>query len=148
MNAIVNGVKHAQPMDEWVNSENIVSNVINDGVKYVGNSRIVGETLLKGVIENGVKKTKESMLESWEQIDHQVTNSEITENINDAIENGVKEMQPLPAQDGNRDWGLYYQRQGHKTKPHTEYVKEVIEDPYNHRGRIEGIIGNTDKDGI
>jgi hypothetical protein len=148
MNAIVNGVKHAQPMDEWVNSENIVSNVINDGVKYVGNSRIVGETLLKGVIENGVKETKESMLESWEQIDHQVTNSEITENINDAIENGVKEMQPLPAQDGNRDWGLYYRRKGHMTKPHTEYVKEVIEDPYNHRGRVEGIIRNTDKDGI
>jgi hypothetical protein len=27
-------------------------------------------------------------------------------------------------------------------------VKEVIEDSYNHRGRIEGIIRNTDKDGI
>jgi hypothetical protein len=34
------------------------------------------------------------------------------------------------------------------TKPHTEYVKEVIEDSYNHRGRVEGIIRNTDKDGI
>ncbi len=88
------------------------------------------------------------MLESLEQIDHQVTNYEITESINDAIENGVKEIQPLPAQDGNRDWGLYYQRQEDRTKPHTEYVKEVIEDSYNHRGRVEGIIRNTDKDGI
>ena len=33
-------------------------------------------------------------------------------------------------------------------KPHTEYVKEVIEDSYNHMGRVEGIIRNTDKDGI
>jgi hypothetical protein len=27
-------------------------------------------------------------------------------------------------------------------------VKEVIEDSYNHMGRVEGIIRNTDKDGI
>jgi hypothetical protein len=34
------------------------------------------------------------------------------------------------------------------TKPHTEYVKEVIEDSYNHMGRVEGVIRNTNKDGI
>jgi hypothetical protein len=34
------------------------------------------------------------------------------------------------------------------TKPHTEYVKEVIEDSYNHMGRVKGVIRNTDKDGI
>jgi len=34
------------------------------------------------------------------------------------------------------------------TKPHTEYVKEVIEDSYNHMGRVGGIIRNIDKDGI
>jgi hypothetical protein len=193
MNAIVNGVKHVEDGD-WLDQDER----IND------------------IIEDGVKETKESMLESLEQIDHQVTNSEITENINDAIENGVKEtkeisnislmseifkvnakqairdgvkelkvwksnrceehgyfefvdgiptytpmtqvkdvlengvkeIQPLPAQDGNRDWGLYYHRQEDRTKPHTEYVKEVIEDSYNHRGRVEGVIRNTDKDGI
>jgi hypothetical protein len=27
-------------------------------------------------------------------------------------------------------------------------VKEVIEDSYNHIGRVEGVIRNTDKDGI
>jgi hypothetical protein len=193
MNAIVNGVKHVEDGD-WLDQDERIDDII----------------------ESGVKETKESMLESLEQIDHQVTNCEITENINDAIENGVKEtkeisnislmseifkvkakqtirdgvkalkawksnrcedhgyfelvdgiptytpmtqikdvlengvkeMQPLPAQDGNRDWGLYYQRQGNLTKPHTEYVKEVIEDSYNHMGRVEGVIRNTDKDGI
>ena len=193
MNAIVNGVKHVEDGD-WLDQDGRIDDII----------------------ENGVKETKESMLESLEQIDHQVTNSEITENINDAIENGVKEtkeisnislmseifkvktkqtirdgvkelkvwksnrcekhgyfelvdgiptytpmtqvkdvlengvkeIQPLPARDGNRDWGLYYQRQGNLTKPHTEYVKEVIEDSYNHMGRVEGVIRNTDKDGI
>jgi len=60
----------------------------------------------------------------------------------------VKEIQPRPAQDGNRDRGLYYHRQEDITTPHTEYVKEVIEDSYNHMGRIEGVIKNTIKDGI
>jgi hypothetical protein len=68
--------------------------------------------------------------------------------IEETIQDGVKEIQPLPAQDGNRDWGLYYHRQEDRTKPHTEYVKEVIEDSYNHMGRVEGVIRNTDKDGI
>ena len=112
-----------------------------------------------------------------EQIDHQVTNCEITESINDAIENGVKEvkeisnislmsdifrvmakqvirdgvkeLKELPDKSGEfRGYGDWYRRKGHMTKPHTEYVKEVIEDSYNHMGRVEGVIRNTDKDGI
>ena len=47
-----------------------------------------------------------------------------------------------------RGYGDWYQRQGNMAKPHTEYVKEVIEDSYNHMGRVEGVIRNTDKDGI
>jgi hypothetical protein len=154
MNAIVNGVKHVEDGD-WLDQDER----IND------------------IIEDGVKETKESMLESLEQIDHQVTNSEITENINDAIENGVKktkeisnislmseifkvnakqairdgvkELKELPDKSGEfRGYGDWYRRQGNMTKPHTEYVKEVIEDSYNHRGRVEGVIRNTDKDGI
>jgi hypothetical protein len=194
-----------------------VISTIKNGVKHVEDGDWLDQDeRIDDIIENGVKETKESMLESLEQIDHQVTNCEITESINDTIENGVKEtkeisnislmseifkvkakqtirdgvkelkvwksnrceehgyfefvdgiptytpmiqvkdvlengvkeIQPLPARDGNRDWGLYYQRQGNLTKPHTEYVKEVIEDSYNHMGRVEGIIRNTDKDGI
>jgi hypothetical protein len=195
---------------------NEVEDTIQNGVKETQTRMWPPVGAVDETIQNGVKETKESMLESLEQIDHQVTNCEITESINDAIEkgvketkeisnislmsemfkvkakqairdgvkelkvwksnrceehgyfelvdgiptytpmiqvkdvleNGVKEIQPLPAQDGNRDWGLYYHRQEDRTKPHTEYVKEVIEDSYNHRGRVEGIIRNTDKDGI
>ncbi len=211
---IENGVKTT----EWYsgNSYGEVEDTIENGVKETKENRLIRTISVISTINNGVKETKESMLESLEQIDHQVTNSEITENINDAIENGVKEtkeisnislmsemfkvkakqtirdgvkelkvwksnrceehgyfefvdgiptytpmiqvkdviengvkeIQPLPAQDGNRDWGLYYQRQGNLTKPHTEYVKEVIEDSYNHISRVEGVIRNTDKDGI
>jgi hypothetical protein len=69
------------------------------------------------VLETGVKKTK--AMDEWVN----------TENIlNKVIKNGVKEVQPLPAQDGNRDWGNYYHRQEDITKPHTEYVNEIIND--------------------
>jgi hypothetical protein len=69
------------------------------------------------VLETGVKKTK--AMDEWVN----------TENIlNKVINNGVKEVQPLPAQDGNRDWGNYYHRQEDTTKPHTEYVNEIIND--------------------
>jgi phage-related protein len=216
---IENGVKDVKSDESYINhfrQQYKSEQTIENGVKEIKDHRLSRDISVISTIKNGVKETKESMLESLEQIDHQVTNSEITENINDAIENGVKEtkeisnislmsemfkvkakqtirdgvkelkvwkanrceehgyfefidgtptytpmtqvkdviengvkeMQPLPAQDGNRDWGLYYRRKGHMTKPHTEYVKEVIEDPYNHRGRIEGVIRNTDKDGI
>jgi len=146
-------------------------------VKETKENRLIRTISVISTINNGVKETKESMLESLEQIDHQVTNSEITENINDAIENGVKEtkeisninlmseifkvnakqairdgvkeLKELPDKSGEfRGYGDYYRRQKDMTKPHTEYVKEVIEDSYNHMGRIEGVIRNTDKDGI
>jgi hypothetical protein len=216
------GVGDLESTMEFMNENNtldvqkLLDDVIENGVKEAKEDRLFRTIRVMNTIKNGVKETKESMLESLEQIDHQVTNCEITENINDAIENGVKEtkeisnislmseifkvkakqtirdgvkalkawksnrcedhgyfelvdgiptytpmiqvkdvlengvkeIQPLPARDGNRDWGLYYQRQGNLTKPHTEYVKEVIEDSYNHMGRVEGVIRNTDKDGI
>jgi hypothetical protein len=49
------------------------------------------------------------------------------DDVTGVIRDGIKEVQPLPAQDGNRDWGVYYYRKGEPTKPHTKYVDEVIE---------------------
>jgi hypothetical protein len=71
---------------------------------------------VQDVLKNGVKETR--AMDEWVN----------TENIiNKVIDNGIKEVQPLPAQDGNRDWGNYYYRKGEPTKPHTKYVDEVIE---------------------
>jgi predicted peroxiredoxin len=68
------------------------------------------------VIENGIKETR--AMDEWVN----------TNNIVDKVMvSGIKEVQPLPAQDGNRDWGIYYYRKGEPTKPHTEYVMDVIE---------------------
>jgi hypothetical protein len=130
---IQNGVKETQTR-MWP-PVGAVDETIENGVKYTvlaDTDRLVG---IEDTIENGVKETKENRLIR-------------TISVISTINNGVKEIIPLPVQDGNRDWGLYYQRQKNLTKPHTEYVKEVIEDPYNHRGRIDGVIRNMNKDGI
>ena len=146
-NTIQNGVKNTIFGVE--ENETDVEDTIQNGVKETKENRLIRTISVISTIKNGIKETKESMLESSEQIDHQVTTFEITENINDAIENGVKELKELPDKSGEfRGYGDWYHRQGNMTKPHTEYVKEVIEDSYNHMGRVEGVIRNTDKDGI
>jgi hypothetical protein len=170
MNTIKNGVKEIIPStfeseeqkDHWKTNDEItesIKDVIENGVKEVkeiSNFDLTSEIFkvnAKQAIRDGVKELKvwkSNRCEEhgyFELVDGIPTYTLMTQ-VQDVIENGVKEIQPLPAQDGNRDWGLYYQRQEDRTKPHTEYVKEVIEDSYNHRGRIEGVIRNTDKDGI
>ena len=119
MNTIKNGVKHVEDGD-WLDQDERVDDII----------------------ENGVKETKE--------ISNISLMSEIFKvNSNRAIKDGVKELKELPDKSGEfRGYGDWYRRQGNMTKPHTEYVKEVIEDSYNHMGRVEGVIRNTDKDGI
>jgi predicted transcriptional regulator len=170
--AIENGVKHTDY--GYDREESYIEDAIENGVKDVRtpgvgdlestmdfmneNNTLDVQKLLDDVIENGVKEAKENRLSRTISVISTIKNGvkhvedgdwlDQDERIDDIIENGVKEIKPLPAQDGNRDWGLYYHRQEDRTKPHTEYVKEVIEDSYNHRGRIEGIIRNTNKDGI
>ena len=93
------------------------------------------------IIQNGVKDTKP--MDEW-------VNAESI--IEDTIEYGVKELQPLPAQDGNRDWGNYYRGKEDRAKPFNEYldeaiifgVKEVIKD--NHHRTREVVV--TIKDGV
>ena len=158
MNAIVNGVKHVEDGD-WLDQDERIDDIIENGVKEtkeISNISLMSEIFkvkAKQTIRDGVKELKvwkSNRCEEhgyFELVDGIPTYTPMTQ-VKDVLENGVKEIQPLPARDGNRDWGLYYQRQGNLTKPHTEYVKEVIEDSYNHMGRVEGVIRNTDKDGI
>jgi hypothetical protein len=146
----INQVKHIK--ESLFESETLVDDTIQNGVKntyanYRSSPAGVDDTIQNGVknthydqsrwivfvedtIQNGVKRIlPESIPDSF--------------GINDAIQNGVKEIQPLPAQDGNMDWGLYYQRRG-IPKPHTEYVRDVIEE--HHHRRREVLV--TIKDGV
>jgi hypothetical protein len=72
------------------------------------------QTPVEDTIQNGVKETYDDVYHHKGRVDG-------------VIKNGIKEVQPLPAQDGNRDWGNYYHRQKDRTKPHTQYVDDVIE---------------------
>jgi hypothetical protein len=139
-NVLKNGVKISKPMDEWVNSRNIVN----------------------GVIENGINQTKAAFQTIYNPMNFspELREEKRISDVTDVIDNGVKEIQPLPAQDGNRDWGNYYHRQGDRTKPHTEYVNDVISNgikktiwrkvenfpEYENRIIVNGVLINNSKD--
>jgi predicted peroxiredoxin len=104
---IKNGVQETKPMDEWVNTDYIVDKVMVDGVKQT----VPSFKMIYNPMNFEAVSVEEKRIDD----------------VTDVIRDGIKEVQPLPAQDGNRDWGIYYYRKGEPTKPHTKYVDEVIE---------------------
>jgi hypothetical protein len=166
ISTIKNGVKHVEDGD-WLDQDERIDDIIESGVKEIIPSTFESEEQkdhwktndeitesIKDVIENGVKETKEMKHNRNRYHGHFILKDDIPTyipmvQVQDVIENGVKELKELPDKSGEfRGYGDYYHRQEDITKPHTEYVKEVIEDSYNHMGRVEGVIRNTDKDGI
>ena len=173
---IKNGVKVSKPIYEWVNAERIVDEVVKYGVKEIKGHGFEQQNIIEDTIQNGVKVSKP--MEEWvntERIVDEVvkygvkkikTHGEdgdllgfldfMLDNntdsapqlIDDVIINGVKETQPLPAQDGNMDWGNYYHGKEDRTKPFNEYldeairfgVKETYDDCSDNIARVEGII--------
>jgi hypothetical protein len=90
--------------------------------------------MIDDVIDNGVKEIKtpnkdgdiQSTLE-WMYKNNYQDDYNGSKMINNVIENGIKEVLPLPEQSGQlRGYGDYYDLKEDRTKPHTEYVDEVI----------------------
>jgi predicted peroxiredoxin len=130
---------------------NEVEEVIEHGVKLTNSSlQIDGSCVVEDVIQNGIKETHDDVYHNKGRVDGVIRNGvkevypaykmiynpmnfepviseekRITD-VTDVIRDGIKEVQPLPAQDGNRDWGVYYNRQEDRTKPFTEYVDDVL----------------------
>jgi hypothetical protein len=156
---IQKGVKHTKKITitmPWLVEETIQEGVKETKLKSGNQTGKVDDT-----IQNGVKETKGTLRRTLLGVDDIIQNGvkntwpdkipndydwseDFEDEIIDVIQEGVKEIQPLPAQDGNMDWGLYYQRQEDRTKPHTEYVRDVIEE-HHHRTR-EVVV--TIKDGV
>jgi cytosine/adenosine deaminase-related metal-dependent hydrolase len=84
---IENGVKEVKSV--YLRSCLGVGDAIQNGVKHMMWSN--DDDDVEEVIQNGVKEVKHKMAESYQQKDHMVTNAIITEDINYAIENGIKE---------------------------------------------------------
>ncbi len=86
----------------------------------------------------------------------QLTKSEISSPMaqKSVLEKGIKEVQPLPSQEGNMDWGDYYYRQADRTKSHIKYVDDAIRDGIKEtwgyekqpQKRIDEVIMNGQKD--
>ena len=128
---IQNGVKEIKTNDSYRNyfkQNNKTEKVIENGVKIIKpafkyvcnpiNFEIIKQEetrycTVKDVVDFGVKKTLPDNLFDTSVVEYN-------------IENGINEVIPLPAQDGNRDWGVYYQRQGDVLKPHVKYVDDAI----------------------
>jgi hypothetical protein len=131
---IQNGVK--ETIDLEMNDENIVEYIIETGVKHTLDETHHRRREVVRTIRDGIKQTcaqipsiddvvervvEEGIKETYDDVYHH------TARVEGVIKNSIKEVQPLPAQDGNMDWGVYYHRQEDRTKPHTQYVNDVIE---------------------
>ena len=106
-----------------------VEGVIKNGVKKTVDalsSRLPNP--VKDVIKNGVKICIPSRTPLYNPMDFSVQYRENhrLDDVASVLEKGIKEVQPLPSQEGNMDWGNYYHKQEDRTKPHTKYVDDVI----------------------
>ena len=108
-----------------------VENFIQNGVKETKPEYLEGDLAMKEVIQNGVKHTEPGgylgSIEMKGKIVHQLESPKQNEEVEDVIENGIKEVKELPDQSGElRGYGDYYHRQEDRTYPHTKTVNDVI----------------------
>ena len=119
-----------------------VDDIIQNGVKEIRSNKGLITSYrqnhkAKETIENGVMNTKpmdewvnaESIIENTIEYGVKETHEDVYHHrhrIFGVIKNGVKEVQPLPAQDGNRDWGNYYFGKQDRTKPFNDYLNDAI----------------------
>ena len=131
---IQNGVKHVKI--GWPQQDNNIEDVIKDGVKKTYSDKIPHEydwsnqftEEINDIIENGVKKTEPMSLLMYNPMDFspEYRENRRLDDVASVLEKGIKEVQPLPSQEGNKGWGNYYHRQEDRTKCHARYVDDVV----------------------
>jgi predicted peroxiredoxin len=112
------------------NVQHLISDVIEKGIKETHDDVMPHTGRVEGVIKNGVKECIPSRTPLYNPMDFSVQYRENhrLDVVEIVLEKGIKEVQPLPAQDGNMDYSNYYYRQGESGKPHTKYVDDAIRD--------------------
>jgi hypothetical protein len=108
--------------------ESKMDTVISNGIKETHDDAYHHTGRVGGVIKNGVKQCIPSHTPLYSPMDFSVEYRENhrLDDVASVLEKGIKEVQPLPSQEGNMDYSNYYYRQGVSTKPHTQYVNDVI----------------------
>lgn len=124
---IKEGVKHTEYGD-WLDGDERFDDIIENGIKETHDDAYHHTGRVKGVIKNGVKECMPSRTPLYNPMDFSVQYRENhrLDDVASVLEKGIKEVQPLPSQEGNMDYSNYYYRQGVPTKPHTQYVNDVI----------------------
>jgi len=124
---IQNGVKHTEKSLQ-IDDSCVVEDVIQNGIKETHDDVYHHKGRVDGVIKNGIKQCIPSHTPLYNPMDFSVVYRENhrLDDVASVLEKGIKEVQPLPSQEGNMDWGNYYHRQEDRTKPHTKYVDDVI----------------------
>jgi hypothetical protein len=114
-NEVEDVIQHGviETFDETHHRRREVVRTIRDGIKQTCAQIPSIDAVVERVVEEGIKQT------IGEEYHHR-------SRIDSVIKNSIKEVQPLPAQDGNMDYSNYYYKQGDRTKPHTQYVNDVI----------------------
>ena len=107
---IQNGVKYTKC--DIANEKQSVEDTIQNGVKKTVKAGGAGGKSVEDTIQNGIKKT--------EYVTHNL-------DVEKALKNGIKETIELPDKSGELNgYGDYYDRQEDRTKPHTQYVDDVV----------------------
>jgi len=156
-----NGVIHTEYGD-WEDGDERLDDIIRNGIKETKELYWENTPIIDDIIENGIKETNAAfqMVYNPEDFSPELREEKRITEVTNVINNGVKEIQPLPAQDGNRDWGNYYHRQKDRTKPHTEYVNDAMSSgikktiwrkvenfpEYENRIIVNGVLINNSKD--
>ena len=124
---IKEGVKHTEYGD-WLDGDERFDDIIENGIKGTHDDVMPHTGRVGGVIKNGVKECIPSRTPLYNPMDFSVQYRENhrLDDVVSVLEKGIKEVQPLPSQEGNMDYSNYYYRQGVPTKPHTQYVDDVI----------------------
>jgi hypothetical protein len=124
----------------WRLQELNVEDTIENGVRHTCMTLHCLSNLVEDTIENGVRQTNKRLQKPFRS-------------IKDAIQNGVKETRFQKSsnlyriEDTRTLWGKSGD-EGVVEYIIQEGVKDIIEDSYPHKHRVEGVIKNTVKDGI
>jgi len=139
-----------------------VEDVIQNGVRHTEEGIFAMQSKIEDTIQNGVRHTNLSVKVKANQVEDTIQNGvrhiskrlqKPFRSIKDAIQNGVKETRFQKSsnlyriEDTRTLWGKSGD-EGVVEYIIQEGVKDIIEDSYPHKHRVEGVIRNTNKYGI
>jgi len=139
---IQNGIKETKKMDEWVNTNNILDKVIQNGVIETVDQWNENRPSVEDAIQNGVKDVKPagylgSITMGSGKIIHNFETPEQNEKVEDVIENGFKRTIQNKIKSTIRMKCDFSYDVEHVIQ---NGIKETHYDAYKNQARVDGVI--------